>query len=108
MDIKATITTTETPAPRRDAGTSATAAPAAAAGTKEPAEAIAELQRQTSAVLGKDTSLRFSVDEGSGRTIVSIVDAATKEVVRQIPTQEVLELAKALDRMQGMLIRGKA
>lgn len=53
-------------------------------------------------------NLEFTVDEGSDRTVVKVVDQKTKEVLRQIPSEEVLELAKALDLSQGLLIRQKA
>lgn len=50
-------------------------------------------------------NLLFSVDEDSGRTIVKVVDSATKEVIRQIPSEEILSIAKALDRLKGLLIK---
>ncbi|WP_136416232.1 flagellar protein FlaG [Herbaspirillum sp. ST 5-3] len=52
--------------------------------------------------------LEFSVDEDSNRTIVKVVDQQTKEIIRQVPTKEALEIAKALDKVQGLLIRQKA
>ncbi|HEX7633662.1 MAG TPA: flagellar protein FlaG, partial [Noviherbaspirillum sp.] len=42
------------------------------------------------------------------RPVVKVVDQQTKTVIRQIPTEETLEIAKALDRVQGLLIRQKA
>ena len=53
-------------------------------------------------------NLQFSMDESSGRTVVRVVDTSTKEVIRQIPSEEVLQMAQELDRMQGLLLRGKA
>jgi flagellar protein FlaG len=53
--------------------------------------------------------LEFTLDSDSNRTIVKVVDEKTKEVLRQIPTEEVLQIAKALDlAQQGLLIRQKA
>jgi flagellar protein FlaG len=53
--------------------------------------------------------LEFSVDSDSNRTIVKVVDESTKEVLRQIPSEEVIQIAKALDQVQqGLLIRQKA
>jgi flagellar protein FlaG len=53
--------------------------------------------------------LEFTVDSDSNRTIVKVVDEQTKEVLRQIPSEEVLQIAKALDlAQQGLLIRQKA
>jgi len=53
-------------------------------------------------------NLEFTIDEDSDRTIVKVVDQKTREVLRQIPSEEVLELSKALDLSQGLLIRQKA
>ena len=36
--------------------------------------------------------LHFTVDEGTGKTIIRVIDSSTQEVVRQIPTEEVLAL----------------
>jgi uncharacterized FlaG/YvyC family protein len=36
------------------------------------------------------------------------VDAETKQVVRQIPAEDVMKIARALDRMQGILFSGRA
>lgn len=52
--------------------------------------------------------LEFTVDSDSHRTIIKVVDQETKEVIRQIPTEETLEIAKALDQVQGLLIKQKA
>ena len=34
------------------------------------------------------TNLRFSVDEGSGRSIITVTDKQTGDVIRQIPAKE--------------------
>jgi flagellar protein FlaG len=53
-------------------------------------------------------SIQFSLDDDTGRTIVKVIDLQTQEVLRQIPSEEVLNIAKALDRLQGLLIHNKA
>ncbi len=52
--------------------------------------------------------LQFSMDEASGRTVITVVDSSTKEIIRQIPGEEVLRMAQELDRMQGVLLRQQA
>ena len=52
--------------------------------------------------------LNFSIDEESGRTVVKVIDKTTDEVIRQFPSKEVLDIARALDKLQGMLIKEKA
>lgn len=53
-------------------------------------------------------NLLFSIDEDTGRTVVKVVDGATKEVIRQIPSEEILSIAKALDKLKGLLIKQEA
>jgi flagellar protein FlaG len=43
------------------------------------------------------TRLQFSVDEPSGRMVVSIVDQGTSEVVRQIPAEDMLAIARQIE-----------
>ncbi|MBI3230393.1 MAG: flagellar protein FlaG, partial [Burkholderiales bacterium] len=53
--------------------------------------------------------LEFSVDSDSNRTIVKVVDRKTKEVIRQIPSHEALEISKALDTaVHGLLMKQQA
>lgn len=52
--------------------------------------------------------LRFSIDEDTGITVVKLIDTQTQTVLRQIPTVEVMEISKALDKLQGLLVREKA
>jgi flagellar protein FlaG len=53
-------------------------------------------------------SLEFSIDEDSKDIVVKVIDQSTREVVRQIPSEEALEIAKSLDKMRGLLIRQTA
>jgi flagellar protein FlaG len=54
------------------------------------------------------SDISFSIDGDSGRTVVKVIDRTTKDVIRQIPSQEMLELAQAMDKLQGLLIKQKA
>jgi flagellar protein FlaG len=38
--------------------------------------------------------LQFSVDEDSGRSVIRVVNAETQELVRQIPSEEVLRISR--------------
>jgi flagellar protein FlaG len=53
-------------------------------------------------------NLRFSIDEDTGKTIIKVVDVHTDEVIRQIPSKEAIEIARTLDKVQGLLFNGKA
>ncbi len=58
--------------------------------------------------------LQFQVDTDLGRTVISVVDSKTKEVIRQIPSEEVLARARFLeaqaadsDASDGLLLQVK-
>lgn len=53
------------------------------------------------------TNLRFVKDDSSGRLIVRVIDAETQKVLRQMPTEEVLTMNKALDHLQGLMVKLK-
>lgn len=53
--------------------------------------------------------LEFSFDADTNMSIVKIVDTGTGEVIRQIPSEEVVAIAHAIDQFQqGLLLRAKA
>ncbi|MGI4841988.1 MAG: flagellar protein FlaG [Janthinobacterium lividum] len=52
--------------------------------------------------------IEFSIDDDSKRQVVKVIDPDTKEVIRQMPSEEALAIAKALDRLQGLLIKQQA
>lgn len=55
-----------------------------------------------------DQNLQFSIDKDTGKTIVKLIDSSTKEVLRQIPSEELIAIARALGKGQGGLIERKA
>ncbi len=54
------------------------------------------------------STLEFHTDAETGRVVVKITDTATGKLVRQIPMEEMLALAKSLERLQGLLLQTKA
>lgn len=52
--------------------------------------------------------LRFSLDHESKKTVVKVIDINTQEVLRQIPSEEALSIAKSIDKMKGILIHRTA
>ena len=47
--------------------------------------------------------LKFDVDKGSGDSFLTIIDQRTGEVVRQIPSKEVLKLRANIDQLIGII-----
>jgi flagellar protein FlaG len=55
-----------------------------------------------------NSSVQFSLDNRASRPIVRVVDTETGQLIRQIPSEEVLALREALDRIVGLLINHTA
>lgn len=53
-------------------------------------------------------ALQFSIDESSGRTVITVIDKTTNEIIRQIPDEEVLSLADHFADGKGGLVEVKA
>jgi len=68
-------------------------------------EAMNKLQQAIEPVAN---DLTFSVDEQSGKTVVRVVDSVTKELIRQIPSEEVMAMARSIEQQAGMLVQAKA
>lgn len=52
--------------------------------------------------------INFQVDDSSGRVVVKVVDGSSGDVVRQIPSEEALELASRLEDMRSLLFSEQA
>lgn len=53
-------------------------------------------------------SLRFSVDDASGRIVVKVIDKDTDEVIRQIPSEEMLAMMKHISEFDGLIFDDRA
>lgn len=82
--------------------------PVAPARTAEPSDAQLDAAITSANKALARNNIQFSVDRASGKTIVRVTDAQTQQLIRQIPSPEMIELAHAIDRMQGMLLKHEA
>lgn len=71
----------------------------------ELADAIKKLNETVKLYKG---DLQFSVDEDTQMQIVKVVDRSSKELIRQIPSPEVVRIAKAIDEFSSLFIRDQA
>jgi len=61
-------------------------------------QAVSELNQHIQNI---ERDLFFSVDDSSGRTIVRVVNSETEEVIRQIPSEEVLRISRSIHEQMG-------
>lgn len=55
-----------------------------------------------------NSNLEFSINDDTDQVVVKIIDTATKEVIRQIPSEEMLAIAEALDSLIGLFLKQTA
>lgn len=91
------------------------ATPVAAAETSEPGVRVASAQeiRAAVATLNKkieplSTSVRFALDDSTGKTVITMLDTADNSVLRQFPSNETLSMIRALDQHSGLLVNTKS
>lgn len=74
--------------------------------TQEPtaAELKQMIEKANENLKINNSDLQFEMDQEASRMIVKVIDRDTKEVLRQFPSTEMVELAKAIEKMQGVLV----
>ena len=88
----------------------APAQPAAAAPAPGQTDDVRKAAKQVNEALRATASsdLQFSVEGDNKEVVVRVVDSQTKEVIRQIPSEEMVAISKAMDNLSGLLIQQKA
>lgn len=112
---------TAAPASRREPVPSAVGPPAAAvenvpagnARLEEPAQpkkaALADTVKDLNDLAQElHRELRFAVDDESGEMVIKVVDQKTDKVIRQIPSEEVVQLRQRLAEATGAIFRDTA
>jgi flagellar protein FlaG len=66
-----------------------------------------ELQGQVSDVLSRlqmvQRDLDFNIDDSTGKVVVKVIDSESGKLVRQIPSEELLELAERFEEMRSLM-----
>lgn len=73
------------------------------------AEQLTAMAEQMDKFVGSFThELKFRVDEDSGRNVVTVIDSKSGDTIRQIPTEELLDVIARLAEASGGIIDVKA
>ena len=54
------------------------------------------------------TTVRFALDDSTGKTVITRLDTADNSVLRQFPSNETLSMIRALDQHAGLLVNTKS
>jgi flagellar protein FlaG len=69
------------------------------------AKAAAQLQEFVSS-MGRN--LNFSIDESTGYNVVRVVNPDTGELIRQLPSEELLKISRDFQRLNNVLVSQRA
>ncbi|MCM3511874.1 MULTISPECIES: flagellar protein FlaG [Carnobacterium] len=73
--------------------------------TKEELDATVEKANRF--LLGLKTQFDFKIHEGTGRTVVRLIDKQTQEVVKEIPPEKMLDVLESIWDSAGILVDRK-
>ena len=78
----------------------------------EPEQLEAAVTQIADYVQNISRELQFSLDDDSGRTVLKVLDSESQELVRQIPSEEMLVLARKIRQLtpevaKGLLLQGE-
>ena len=77
--------------------------------SEEDAEPLKEVMSHLKELVRElHRELEFSVDQESGDTVIRVIDRETDEVVRQIPSEELMHLRRRLEEAAGVIFQDSA
>ncbi len=69
-----------------------------------PADTAAAVQELVDVLKTTSIGLRFAIDDQTHRVITTVFDKETGEIIRQMPNEDVVRLARAIDKLQGLFV----
>jgi flagellar protein FlaG len=96
--------------PTRGEAPASPGAEAADAAVPDPIDVRRASEAANRQLREKGSELAFELDDESGRVVAKLVDRQTGEVIRQVPSKEVLSIARALAQgaAAGSMVRTAA
>jgi flagellar protein FlaG len=74
--------------------------------TREQVEQAAARVKEV--LRGTTSRLEIEIDHDLDKVVIKILNGESGEIIRQIPSQELLDLAKHLEAPKGLLVRERA
>lgn len=65
---------------------------------------ISAIEKANKAMVAANRALEFSIHEKTKEIMVKVVDTETKEVVREIPSEKILDILANILEMAGLLV----
>jgi flagellar protein FlaG len=108
------VSSTPTPVPVAATGIVTSGDSSSGHGAKTAAPSLEQVNKAVSdinaslAANGNANSVQFAVDPTSKRIVVQVLDPADGKVIRQIPSEEIIQMGMALGQKLGQVINQQA
>ncbi len=83
-------------------------ATAATPPTTEQVKKAVENINASLAANGNDQNVQFAVDPNSKRVVIQVIDQQTNKVIRQVPSEEIIQMSLTLGQKLGQVINQQA
>jgi flagellar protein FlaG len=109
-----TVSSTSTPVPVAATGIGASAGTPSSVSGKTATPTLAQVNKAVDdinaslAANGNANSVQFAVDPTSKRVVVQVLDPEDGKVIRQIPSEEIIQMGMALGQKLGQVINQQA
>lgn len=67
-------------------------------------EVINAIEKANKTIVGAQTQLEFSIHEGTKEIMVKVINTDTKEVVREIPAEKILDMVAKIWELAGIVV----
>jgi len=85
--------------------TKTTVTEAKATDAKNLDEVVNEINKALTSV---PKNINFSIDENSGRKVISVYEKGSDKLIRQLPSEDALKLLENLEQLKGLLFNSQA
>ncbi len=73
-----------------------------------PKEMTSAVQELRDVLRTTPFGLQFEIDDVTHKVITKVVDRETGELIRQLPSEEMVRIAHAMNKLQGLLVQQSA
>lgn len=73
-----------------------------------PKEMTTAVQELRDALRTTPFGIQFEIDDVTHKVITKVVDRNTGELIRQLPSEEMVRIAHAMNKLQGLLVQQSA
>lgn len=73
-----------------------------------PADIRALVEKANTLMKSVNVGIEFSFDPEGGDMVIRVIDSETRDILRQFPSEEMMAMSRAMEKMQAALVKQTA